>query len=106
MQDLLAQLDHPFLLGELDLTTSHDGSSQLEAIPFLIIRKPNDIKGLVSVLQLLIVVNKCHSCLVLRDIGVIIDVINQANIWTSCMVRQVGAIGRRCGKTSQLLASV
>merc|ERR1712223_671358 len=69
------------LLLEMNFTRGHDSSSDLVAIPFLLLFKSNDVKGRVSVFQLLIVINRCNSSLSLRDIGVVIDIVRQATFF-------------------------
>ena len=61
------------LLLELDFSRGHDSCSQFVAVPFLFIAEANDIKGIVSELQLFIVINGGNSNLALRDIAVVIS---------------------------------
>ena len=68
------------LLLEVDLTHRHYSRSKLVAVPFFQVRETNDTKSLVGVFQLFIVVNGLDSCLSLRDIGIVIDVISQETL--------------------------
>merc|ERR1712226_92025 len=68
------------LLLELNLTTSHDSSSDLVAIPFLFMTEANTVKGSISVFQLFIVINGSNSDLALRYIGVVIDIISKETL--------------------------
>ena len=60
------------LLLELDFSTAHNASSELVAIPLFFIGESNDIKGIVSELQLFIVINGGNSDLSTRDKKIIV----------------------------------
>ena len=65
------------LLLKVDFTRGHDSRCNLETIPFFLIGKSNDVKGLKSHLQLFIIINWSNRDLTLRDISIVIDVIPQ-----------------------------
>merc|ERR1712079_91338 len=64
-------------LDEDDSSTSHDASSELETIPFLIMCKSNDVKSSISHFQLFIVINRSNSSFSLRHISIVIDIIRE-----------------------------
>merc|ERR1712106_163923 len=63
------------LLDVLDTTTSHHTSSQYITVHLLLFTKSKNIKSILSVLKLFIVIDGSNSCLTLRDISIVIDVI-------------------------------
>ena len=84
-----------FLL-EFHFSHVHDTSSQLVTIPFLIIREANNIKSVVSELQLFIVINGLNTDLAHGDITVVIDVISKqafhpqvSNKWLQKLIEDV-----------------
>ena len=56
----------------------HDTSSQHVAVKLLLFSEAQHIEGILSVLQLFIVINRCNSGLTLGDISVVIDVCAKA----------------------------
>ena len=70
----LALLIPPLLL-ELHLAHGHDGGGELVAVPLFLLREAEDIEGVISVLELLIVINGRNSGLTLTDIRIEVDVI-------------------------------
>merc|ERR1712180_186233 len=68
------------LLDELNFTTAHYSSSDFVAIPFFLMGEANNVKGRISHLQLLIVINGSNSNLALGYIAVVIDVIRQEKV--------------------------
>merc|ERR1719483_598130 len=63
------------LLDVLDTTTSHHTSSQYITVHLLLFTKSKNIESILSVLKLFIVIDGSNSCLTLRDISIVIDVI-------------------------------
>merc|ERR1719323_1571537 len=63
---------------ELNTTEGHDSSSEHVAVPLLLLSKSKNIEGILSVLQLLVVINGVDLGLTLGDIGVVVDVIREA----------------------------
>ena len=56
-------------------TTGHHASSQYVAVKLLIRGKSKDVEGILSVEELLVVIDGINLCLSLRDIGIVVDVI-------------------------------
>merc|ERR1719323_705788 len=63
---------------ELPSTEGHDSGSEHVAVPLLLLSKSKNVEGILSVLQLLVVINGVDLGLTLGDIGVVIDVIREA----------------------------
>ena len=60
---------------ELNPTTGHNTSSQCVAVELLLLAEAENVEGILGVLQLLVVVNGLHLGLALRDIDVVVDVL-------------------------------
>ena len=65
---------------ELHTTKGHDSSSQHVAIPLLLLSKAKNIEGILSVLQLLVVINGVNFGLALAYVDVVIDVSTEATL--------------------------
>merc|ERR1719310_1419859 len=63
---------------ELNTTEGHDSSSQHVAVPLLLLAESKHIEGILSVLQLLVVVNGGDSGLALGHVDVVVDVVAEA----------------------------
>merc|ERR1719266_2154916 len=64
----------------LNLAAAHDTSSDLHAVPGLLLREANDVEGIHGVLKLLIVVDRGDSGLALRDKAVEVDVVTKETL--------------------------
>merc|ERR1712012_1100676 len=62
------------LLDVDDTSSSHDSSSEHVAVKLLLLSKSKNVEGILSVLKLLIVIDRGNSGLTLGDIDVVVDV--------------------------------
>merc|ERR1719266_2414346 len=65
----------------LNLAAAHDTSSDLHAVPGLILREANDVEGIHGVLKLLIVVDRGDGGLTLGDKAVKVDVVTKETLF-------------------------
>ena len=72
-------------LCSLHLAHGHDGSGQPVAVPLVLLREAEDVKGTVSELQLLVVVDGCHGNFALRHVRVVLNEDVQINGMGTCL---------------------
>ena len=72
-------------LCSLHLAHGHDGRGQPVAVPLVLLREAEDVKGTVSELQLLVVVDGRHGNFALRHIRVVLKEDDQINGIGTCL---------------------
>merc|ERR1719150_1134942 len=74
---------------ELNTTEGHDSSCQHVAVPLLLLAESKHIEGILSVLQLFIVVNGGDSGLALGHVDVVVDVVAEAALLLHAITNSV-----------------
>jgi len=77
---------------EFNSSKGHDCRGQHVAIPLLLISKAKNVEGILSVLQLFIVINGVNLGLTLGDIPVVIDVIREATLLLKTLTNAISIL--------------
>merc|ERR1719150_209835 len=77
---------------ELNATEGHDTSSQHVAVPLLLFAESKHIEGVLSVLQLFVVVNGVDLGLALGHVDVVVDVIGQAALLLQTLSNSIAVL--------------